>query len=211
MKSKLKVKLTSLFDLISSEYIDVWDTCCDHGQLGLAFLETSKSKVYFVDQVESITKKLKLRLNSIPELDDKNYEILCCEAQIIKIEKHKTLICISGVGGEVVIQIIKELAKHNDLSDCDFLLSPQYQLFEVRSFLRENNFKRLNEGLVFEGKWGRELLLVRQGSGEEIDEIGKSLFDTKNQLHLDYLNGIISHLENKKNLKVAKKYMSILS
>lgn len=211
MKTKLGIKLKSLFDLSSMDYTEIWDTCCDHGQLGLAFLETSQSVVYFVDQVESIAQKLKLKLEGIPEIEKKSYEVFCQRAETIKLGKGRALVCIAGVGGDVMLQIIKELKEHNDLKNCDFLLAPQYQVFEVRSFLKKNGLKSVNEKLVFEGKWGRELMLVSQSGLREIEEVGKNLFDTKNQQHVDYLNGIISHLEKKNNLEVSRKYKSVLS
>lgn len=213
MKTKLGPKLQKIFELITPEYSEVWDTCCDHGKLGMAVLESNKSNVvHFVDQVPSIINELENKLLNIASLTRERYKLHGCPAENLQVSSSgKTLICICGVGGEVVIKIMQSLLKNNDLAHCDFLLSPQYHLFEVRRFLKEKGFNLKKEELSFEGKFGRELLLVSLSEGEEIDPIGSKLFDSSDERHQNYLKNIVSHLEKKGDAALAlEHYKKIL-
>lgn len=206
MKTKLGPKLQNVLDMIPDEYDLIWDTCCDHGNLGLACLELKKApKVIFVDQVTSIIKNLRERLRGIPELSSEVYELQVLPAQKLKLAGGKELVCICGVGGEVTIDIIKKLD-----GDFDLLLSPQYHLFEVRRFLKDLGFKLREERLVFEGKFGRELLYVSRDAEQEINPIGKDLFNMSLDNHRHYLEGLVKHLE-KTNSEALGLYREIIT
>jgi len=206
MKTKLGPKLEKLFELIPNGYEVIWDTCCDHGKLGLACLEKEKAKkVIFVDQVPGIMKALEAKLTKIGELSPNRHELQTIPAQKIQLEKKKNLICICGVGGEETIDIIKNLR-----GEFDLLLSPQYHLFEVRRFLNDLGFKLIKEELCFEGKFGRELLFVSKSAVENIDPIGRELFDLTNEKHLSYVNGIIEHLKKIKSDEALSFYQKII-
>ncbi len=195
MKTKLGPKLESLFKLIPMNYDVIWDTCCDHGHLGLACLENNKAgKVIFVDQVPKIIEELSLKLDKIAGLSRERYELQSIPAQEIILENKNNLVCISGVGGEEVIVIIKNLNGKFDLH-----ISPQYHLFEVRRFLNDIGFKMIKEELRFEGKFGRELLYLSKDGPFKIDPIGKDLFDLKDERHLNYIKGITQHLKRIKD------------
>lgn len=206
MKTKLGPKLQALYKIVSQSYEVIWDTCCDHGNLGLAFIESNKAKkVNFVDQVPVIMEKLRKRLDLIPGFEKSRYELHTKAAQELKTGP-QDLLCICGVGGEVVIEILKSLKP-----ECDLLLSPQYHLFEVRRFLNDIGYKVLKEELVFEGKFGREIFYLSKDKGKSIDPIGAGLFDLSKKDHVDYLKGIISHLEKKADNPMALELYKGLS
>lgn len=199
-------KLQGLFELVDQPYDLVVDTCCDHGQLGMAFLE--KMPVLFVDQVPKIMKKLKVKLE---KTSFDNYNLVTSKAQDLELPPNKNLICIAGIGGVELINILEALLKKGGLEKSHFLLSPQYQLFEVRRFLIENGFKKIKEDLAFDGRKGRELFYASLKEGDEIDPIGTNLFDPSCELNYEYFKGIYEHLRKRApGSTEAKQYLSLL-
>jgi len=211
MKTKLGQRLSDIFNLIDFEYSQVWDLCCDHGKLGLALLESKKTKlIHFVDQVPSIISDLDKKIQKIKELDSEQYTLNTLNAENVILKDNNSLICICGVGGDVAIKIIDSLMKNNDLNNHDILISAQYHMYDLRSFLITNNFKLKKQMLSFEGKWGYELLLIRKNEGLDIDPIGKDLIEIEDKRHLSYLNKLISHYENRSRKdEVAKKVLNL--
>ncbi|OUR97915.1 hypothetical protein A9Q84_06890 [Halobacteriovorax marinus] len=198
MKTHLGRRLRDIFDLIESGYSEVWDTCCDHGLLGLAVIEENKSeKVHFVDQVPRIISSLKRKIKSLAVIPEASFELHVLNAEKIKVSNEKSLICICGVGGDVAIGIISELLNRNDLSQCDILISAQYHMFDLRKFLRDHGFLLKAEKLSFERSKGYELLLVSLSNGEDIDPIGSKLFDSKNSESFKYFRALASHYKRK--------------
>ncbi len=188
-------KLRTLLNLVDRPYELIVDTCCDHGKLGKAFLPSSK--VLFVDQVPSIMKDLKRNLEASPF---QNFELKTLSAQDLEFTTKRNLICIAGIGGMELISILESLLKKNDLSQSDFLLSPQYHIFEVRRFLNENGFKKIKEEIIFEGKEdkrGRELFYLSLDKGDPIKPIGENLFDPLNEKNREYFLAIYNHLKKK--------------
>lgn len=205
VKIKLGLKLQTAFDLIEDHYENVWDTCCDHGNLGVAFLRDKKaSKVHFVDQVETIMSSLETKLQGLSELETQRYQLHTKPAQDLDLSSND-LLCICGVGGEVLIEILKALKP-----ECDLLLSPHYHLYEVRKFLKESGYKSIKEKIVFEKQFGREIFYLSKKEGSPVDLTGGSLFNSSPE-HLNYLKGIISHLEKKKMDEALALYRNLLN
>lgn len=197
LKTKLGKRLLEIFQLVEDNYNSVWDLCCDHGKLGLALFEGNKChRVHFVDQVPEITKNLQDYLDKIPNLDKSLFSIMTMDAGDIS-PSDGDLVCICGVGGDVAITIMNKILSQNDCSNITFLISAQYQLFELRKFLNEKGFGQIKSKLVFEGKWGYELLLVRLGEDLKIDIIGEDLFDSNNSQSVHYFKNLYNHYERK--------------
>ncbi|MDD0853622.1 tRNA (adenine(22)-N(1))-methyltransferase TrmK [Halobacteriovorax sp. GB3] len=215
MKIKLDKRLLDIFNLVEKQYSAIWDTCCDHGKLGLAFLESNKAHtVHFVDQVPSIIAKLKRKAEMIPALDQSRATFQAKRAQDIELKEKGELICICGVGGDVGIQIIKEIIDKNTLP-CDFLICAQYHIFDLRAFLIENKFFSVREAFTFEGKWNYEVLLVSRTNGNAIDPVGKNLFSVLDNKKRTYLDSLVKHYGNKSmsdpTMKsIQKKYLELL-
>jgi tRNA (adenine22-N1)-methyltransferase len=205
-------KLRTLLNMVDRSYELIVDTCCDHGKLGIAFLPSNK--VLFVDQVPSIMKDLKRNLEASHH---ENYELKTLKAQDLEFSTKKNLICIAGIGGMELISILDSLLKKNDLSQSDFLLSPQYHLFEVRRFLADNGFKKIREEIIFEGKEdkrGRELFYLSLSKGEPIEPIGENLFDPTDEKNKEYFLAIYHHLKKKspesEEFKLYQKLLKVL-
>ena len=199
MKTKLGIRLSSIFNMIEGANHNIWDLCCDHGKLGLALLESHKaSKVVFVDQVSSIMDDLSRKIQKIKDLSPKRYELLTLSAEKIQLED-QSLICLCGIGGDVAQTIMAGIIANNDCRNHQFLISAQYHMYDFRKFLISHDFKVLNEELVFEGKWGYELLLVQQGNGKQVDPIGRGLYDEHSQKNRKYFVNIINHYKRRLN------------
>lgn len=198
MKTKLSPRLRAIFNLIDSKFDEIWDTCCDHGLLGLALLESKKaSKIHFVDSIPKIMEKLESRIDSLELEFSHSYELHTLKAEKIKITSPNSLISICGVGGDLAIGILSEILKNNDLSKGEVLISAQYHIFELRKFLKDHGFKLIKEELTFEGSRGYELLLVGLGKGSEIDPVGSALFDANDEKVLSYFKNLVNHYEKK--------------
>lgn len=206
MKSRLNV-ITSM---IESEYKEIWDTCCDHGKLGISLIKnTNKSLVHFVDCIPSIIDKLKNTLEVKGLLENPRVELHTKFAQDIRLGNNRSLICICGVGSETAIDIITGLLKNNDLTKHDIILSVQYKTPKLRKYLKECGFKLQKEVLCFEGKWGHEIMRISLNSGDEINIVGKSMFKNPTKKHNLYLKKSIIHY--KKKSLINDSYLEILN
>ena len=215
MKAKLGKRLKHIFDLIGDEYEECWDTCCDHGMLGLALLEYKKvKKVYFVDRVTSIIKNLDRKLKSISELEPDSYDVCLLDAKNIKITSTKNIICICGVGGNVAIDIIEGLSTNNNLNDYDILVSVNYHIYELRNYLSINSFKSVKEYFFYDGRWPYEVLIVSKNRGDILDDVGVELFKNETEDNKKYINSKIEHYKKKslsdnKYFEICNKYKNI--
>lgn len=167
MKTRLGKRLNALFDAIPPGYDSAWDLCCDHGRLGMSLLETRRTEqVHFVDRVTSIMAQLEQRLTAYGA---ENYRLHIQDATTIELPAQgRNLAVLAGIGDEVTIAILSSASSPkvstnitaNPERHMDWLISPANNLFQVRTFLRDNNFGLLNEGIVFENRRGYEWLRV---------------------------------------------------
>jgi tRNA (adenine22-N1)-methyltransferase len=105
---------------------DVWDFCCDHGYLGTEAYQSQKfCDIYFVDQVESIISKLKARFQMFAYLENSNSKafFMCEPAQSLKQPVTGT-VCITGVGGLMIYEILKQLGQAKFLHADRIILGP---------------------------------------------------------------------------------------
>lgn len=194
----MKSRLSYITGLIEEDYYEIWDTCCDHGKLGIELINRkSTSVIHFVDCVPEIMKELKSKIYNKGLHKNCNVKFHTNNAQDLILSDKKSLICICGVGGVTAIEIISGLNKRNDLSKHHFILSVQYKIPRLRRFLRELGFKVQKEILCFEGKWAHEMLRISLQSGYDIDLAGSPMFDLQNSKHMDYLKRSINHYKKK--------------
>ncbi len=194
----MKKRLKDITDTIDDEYKEIWDTCCDHGKLGLSLLQNSDvDKVHFVDCVPGIMNVLKSKLETRGLLESSRIELHTMSAEEIKLSDAKSLICICGVGGETAVEIIQGLLKNNSLTNHDLILCVQYKTPILRKFLIASGFRVQKEKLCFEGKWAHEIMNISLGRGQEIDLIGKKMFDLTDSRHIGYISKSIKHYEKK--------------
>ncbi len=128
---------------------DVWDFCCDHGYLGgAAYKSQNFPKIYFVDQVESIIENLKARFNKFA-FDQKNQSqayFLCQSGESISQIITGT-ICVTGVGGLTIYEILSKLASARNLKANRLILGPHRDDDKLLKLISDN--QNLNTYFLF--------------------------------------------------------------
>lgn len=202
---KLNKRLLTLSEMVTEPYQLVWDCCCDHGLLGIKILADGLVKqVNFVDVVSEIINQLEQRLityaHHLPI--DSHWETFCQDVALLPLSnrnliatiKPNQLVIISGVGGELMIEILTNLMDRYAGLNIDFLLCPVHHTYKLRSALIKLNFKLKKEQLVIENKRGYELLLVNQVAGTQLCLTGQELWLPQKN-HRQYLSKLIAHYQ----------------
>lgn len=138
----------------------IWDIGCDHGDLGLSFLNSPQVKeIHLVDPslkvVNVLKEKLKDSYITVPKvlIEQK-------KGQEIKIESENNVFFIAGMGGKEIRHIVEHLLKFiNDSSI--IVLSPHKNILELREFLHHSSVSLMDEDLVFENEHFYQVLALR--------------------------------------------------
>ena len=158
-------------------YDCIWDTCCDHGQLGAGLLKNGiSSKLFFVDIVPELMANLEQNLNQYFPNQKHQWRVLCEDVSCLPLNREenpndKHLIIIAGVGGDLMLEFITQLnQRFADLS-LDFLLCPVHHQFSLRSQLREMELSLLHEEVLEDNHRFYEVLLVTTSSTNQLPKI----------------------------------------
>ena len=125
MNQRLSERLQIVFQNLNPKH-DVWDFCCDHGYLGgAAYKSQNFSNIYFVDQVDSIIEKLKIRFHKFVFNENNSSQVcfLCQSAESIA-QKIMGTVCVTGVGGLTIYRILSELSQNKNLKAQRLILGP---------------------------------------------------------------------------------------
>ena len=141
---RLSDRLTVVFDNLVPQ-LDVWDFCCDHGYLGTAaYKSESFGNVYFVDQVSTIIEKLENQFQKYvfnPKLKTKAH-FICQNGEKIQTPVCGNL-CITGVGGLTIYEILLGLSENNFLNADRLILGPHRDDPKLLELMRNTaNFKK---------------------------------------------------------------------
>jgi len=206
---KLNKRLLALAEMVKQPYGLVWDCCCDHGLLGFKILANGLVKqVNFVDVVPDIINSLntKLATHSHRLPIDVQWQTFCVDVAEIPLAdnqylmqtqpsgKPQQLVIISGVGGELMIDMLDKLIEQYNGYNIDYLLCPVHHTYKLRNKLVELNFKLKQEQLVIDNKRNYELLLVNQVEGRDLSSTGNELWKNTKE-HQDYLLTLITHYQ----------------
>lgn len=206
----MKSRLSEIVNFVEKEYQEIWDTCCDHGKLGLTLFEIYKdTKIHFVDCIPEIMDKLEMQLAKQDLLSSPRIELHTKNAEDIKLSDEKSLICICGIGGIKAIEIISGLMRKNDLRGHDIILCVQYRTPKLRRFLRNSGFKVQKEMLCFEGKWAHEIMRISLDIGNDICTVGSPMFKLDRKDHINYITKSIKHYQKK--CLIDKSYEEVLN
>lgn len=202
---KLNKRLLTLSEMVTEPYQLVWDCCCDHGLLGFKILADGLVKqVNFVDVVPEIINQLQQKLTTyahhLPA--DSDWKTFCQDVALLPLSnsdliatiKPNQLVIISGIGGELMIEILTKLMARYAGLNIDFLLCPVHHTYKLRSALIKLNFKLKKEQLVIENKRGYELLLVNQVADKRLSLTGQELWLPQKN-HRQYLSKLITHYQ----------------
>jgi len=155
-------------------YDYIWDTCCDHGQLGAGLLKNGiSSKLFFVDIVPELMASLEQNLNQFFPNQKHQWRVLCEDVSCLHLNgvenpSGKHLIIIAGVGGDLMLEFITQLNQQFPDLSLDFLLCPVHHQFSLRSQLRKMEFSLRHEEVLEDNQRFYEVLLVTSDSTNQL-------------------------------------------
>lgn len=128
----------------------MWDIGCDHGKLGLSFVNhAGVSEVHLVDPSEPVIETLKKTVAAYTPVENSlKIHVHHSPGQNIKLSPSPQSLFIAGMGGMEILEILKSLKPQ--LREARVILSPHRNMLELREFLRSENFTMEDEALVFE-------------------------------------------------------------
>ena len=194
----LSTRLLTLFEIITlhpNRYPKIWDSCCDHGLLGLELLKQSScDTVYFNDCVPALLAKLPDKLADYPP---HQWQLLCQDARTLDIPKQSSapLIIIAGVGGELAAQLVTTLSLRHPEQPLDFLLCPVHHCYQLRQQLTDLNYGLLSERLIQENGRFYEALHIAKLSSDPITLTGHSIW-LENEAEI-YHQRLIEHYQRR--------------
>lgn len=171
----LSNRLRAIRDFYQEEK-NIWDIGCDHGLLGLSFLNSkSVESINLVDPSAEVIDVLKKKIedsyitNPLLFLHHK-------KGQEIKIEKASNIFFIAGMGGKEVGEIIENLLPQID-ENSKFVISPHRKILELRSLLGSLPIELLKEDLIYENDQYYQLLSLRpRVNGMRVSSFGDVSF-----------------------------------
>ncbi|MUK44889.1 SAM-dependent methyltransferase [Aliivibrio fischeri] len=215
---KLSSRLDTIRNKVTTHYDHIWDCCCDHGQLGMALLASQpKSVIHFVDVVDSLMVELETRLNKYAADIQPQWQVHCMDvAHLPLVNDSKNLIIIAGVGGDLLIELVRSIYEYNKDADLEFILCPVLHNYRVRRELIEMGFGLISETLVKENQRFYEVLHVSNRSTQPLHCIGSEMWNLSNTEHQEYLHKTIAHYKRmevnpKCSEKVSHLYAHLLN
>lgn len=214
---RLNSRLLTIFQYANKPYQVIWDCCCDHGLLGFKLLQSGKVKqVNFVDLVPSIIKELQSKLTKYNYVLPKqvSWQTYCQDVSEINLNstvnqhsKCSELVIISGVGGELICEMMQALVTRHQGVNVDFLLCPVHHTYKLRHCLYELKLGIKHECLIEDNRRTYELLLVNPSCKDKISFTGDKMWEN-NPLHKAYLSRLIEHYQRVTNQETHKMDLS---
>ena len=194
---KLSSRLDTIKNKVTKHYDHIWDCCCDHGQLGTALLASQpKSVIHFVDVVDELMVELESQLQKHASNVRSQWQVHCMDvAQLPIVPNKKNLIIIAGVGGDLLIELMRSIQSRNSDIELEFILCPVLHNYMVRCELIEMDFGLISETLVKENKRFYEVIHVSNQATISLTNIGSEMWDLSDSDHQEYLNKTISHYQ----------------
>ena len=116
-------------------------------------------------------------------------------AQLPIVPNKKNLIIIAGVGGDLLIELMRPIQSRNSDIELEFILCPVLHNYMVRCELIEMGFGLISETLVKENKRFYEVIHVSNQAAISLTNIGSEMWDLSDSDHQEYLNKTISHYQ----------------
>lgn len=195
----------------------IWDIGCDHGQLGLSYIETeSVQKIHLVDASLAVIEELKKRTKD-SYITKVSLEILNKNGQKLILNSSSNCIFLAGMGGREIGEIILNLLPQLDYSS-QIVISPHRKILELRALLHSLDVSLEDECLVYENDKFYQILRLRPKARVKVPifgtkiwqgEIGKRYLDEQLRFfrnHRDPLSQrYVAFLESLKPLKSSTK------
>ena len=141
--SKLSKRLQVIASIVEGKRVA--DVGCDHGKLSYYLLENKIVDSVIVSDISmpSLQKAIDLIGKK-----DYNFEYICCDGLQGYQDKHVDECIISGMGGEEIIQIIK----NSPIEIGSYILSPQHNNIMVKRFMYSMGFT-IDFDIIISDKW----------------------------------------------------------
>ena len=197
---KTSLRLQHIEQMVKKHYAHIWDCCCDHGLLGFNLLNRQSADiVHFADIVPQLLIDIQTRLHNHWHGDPNRWQVHCCDVAQLPVlsatKKEQHLVIIAGVGGELMIELIKGLQVSFAEVNVEYILCPVHHNYKVRSYLREQKFALIDESLVIENKRSYEILHVSAKGDYALSLVGSKMWDFSNSDHIHYLQQTIRHYQ----------------
>ncbi|WP_372762203.1 tRNA (adenine(22)-N(1))-methyltransferase TrmK [Pseudoalteromonas sp.] len=196
---KLSKRLSAINNLITQPYDVIWDTCCDHGYLGMALLQRQAAKqVNFVDIVPALIDNLASRLAHLPHATTTSaWQVICQHVGDIKLTAStRQLIVIAGVGGDLMLSLVQQIVANNlphKEQPLEFILCPVHHAYKLRSGLSQLGLGLLSEQIVTENQRFYEVLHVSFAADTAIHVCGSVMWDFSQTSHQQYVQRLLAH------------------
>ena len=218
MSVKLSERLKAAYDMVTEGSV-VADVGCDPAFLSIALVSSGKSPEAFACDVnEGPLEKAKEHITAAG-LSEKIHPHLSDGLKGLDSPVDSIVIC--GMGGSLVISILEQSIEKAK-SARELILSPQSDIFKVRSYLRDHGFSLLEERAVTDAGKYYELMKVRPGGdltlwdkyGDFGLKYGPYLIEHRDKALMDHLKkrqaaieGIIAGIsgENKRKEELQKE------
>ena len=222
---KISQRLQQIDSMITAHYDHIWDCCCDHGLLGMLLLKRKAARqVHFVDCVPLLMQALEVRLQRFfpagmlglhPHLNlgiDPNlscqtqWQVHCLDVATLPLaqtsSQDKQLIIIAGVGGELLVELVRTILDQHPLRCLEFILCPVHHNYYVRQSLSALGLGLKSEHLLEENQRFYEILHVCTKVAPNIQPIaatGSLMWQTLDKASLPrahrYLSQVIGHYQ----------------
>jgi tRNA (adenine22-N1)-methyltransferase len=138
-KTRLSERLHLVYEHLISHQ-DVWDVCCDHGYLGGAAYNSENFKnIYFVDQVPALIENIKTKFDKFifNELNKSQVFFIIESGQNIQTNVFGS-VSITGVGAQVIYQILYGLLERKILKAQRLILGPHRDTEKLMGLIQAN-------------------------------------------------------------------------
>ncbi len=157
----------------------IWDIGCDHGLLGLSFLDLPEiQKIHLVDPSSLVIRTLKHFIDAyITERKD-FIEIHEKKGQDVVLGPERKLIFIAGMGGKEIDSISENILPYLTRED-DLVISPHRDILSLRRKLHQSMFRLDRETLVFEDGQYYQILSLNLRSTRKVHPFGEEIFQNE--------------------------------
>jgi tRNA (adenine22-N1)-methyltransferase len=186
---KLSVRLTTLQSYFHDAH-SVWDIGCDHGILGLSFVNRKTLKeIHLVDSSSLVIENLKKKnIDAYITKKDLSINIYEKKGQDIILNEERKIIYIAGMGGKEIKEILEKLLPQVSTED-RVVISPHRKILELREYLHLSKWRLMDEQVVSENDQFYQVLCLSTFDyspvslyGEQLWRVGEGPAYRKHQL-----------------------------
>ena len=158
---QLGPRLGKIVSLIEPGF-PVWDTCCDHGYIGIEIMARETSpQICFVDSSKTIIDSLKRKIEDSGKATNAKIAFFGIDAEKLDWEQVSGYVVVAGVGVDTIIKILEAIPEHR-FTEIRLIMGPQNHPEKLKAYLLAKGikFNPKNEWIVKEGKRFRHLFFV---------------------------------------------------